>query len=92
MSQIIVYNNEPGNGDNKPSPTVKSNMNKDKLFDPSVDMMVNDFDDERTLEEEEALAAKESEDPEAELCSLQKVSFMFTYYVYHVYLVNILVL
>jgi hypothetical protein len=47
--------------------------NKDKLFDPSVDMLVNDFDDERTLEEEEALAAGESEDPNAELSSLQKV-------------------
>lgn len=46
---------------------------KDKLFDPSVDMLVNDFDDERTLEEEEALAAGESDDPNAELSSLQKV-------------------
>ncbi|XP_068916407.1 mesoderm induction early response protein 1-like isoform X4 [Tenebrio molitor] len=50
--------------------------NKDKLFDPSVDMLVNDFDDERTLEEEEALAAGESEDPNAELSSLQKESNM----------------
>ncbi|XP_970158.2 mesoderm induction early response protein 1 isoform X2 [Tribolium castaneum] len=49
---------------------------KDKLFDPSVDMLVNDFDDERTLEEEEALAAGESEDPNAELSSLQKESNM----------------
>lgn len=46
---------------------------KDKLFDPSIDMLVNDFDDERTLEEEEALAAGESDDPNAELSSLQKV-------------------
>ncbi|CAH0562004.1 unnamed protein product [Brassicogethes aeneus] len=49
---------------------------KDKLFDPSVDMLVNDFDDERTLEEEEALAAGESDDPNAELSSLQKESNM----------------
>ncbi|KAJ8936443.1 hypothetical protein NQ314_012305 [Rhamnusium bicolor] len=49
---------------------------KDKLFDPSVDMLVNDFDDERTLEEEEALAAGESHDPNAELSSLQKESNM----------------
>ncbi|KAJ8955334.1 hypothetical protein NQ318_003428 [Aromia moschata] len=49
---------------------------KDKLFDPSVDMLVNDFDDERTLEEEEALAAGESQDPNAELSSLQKESNM----------------
>lgn len=37
-------------------------------------MMVNDFDDEQTLEEEEALAAGEAEDPNAELSSLQRVS------------------
>ncbi|XP_019873452.1 mesoderm induction early response protein 1 isoform X2 [Aethina tumida] len=49
---------------------------KDKLFDPSIDMLVNDFDDERTLEEEEALAAGESDDPNAELSSLQKESNM----------------
>lgn len=39
-------------------------------------MMVNDFDDERTLEEEEALAAREAEDPAAELSTLQKESDM----------------
>jgi len=53
-----------------------SSPTKDKLFDPSVDMLVNDFDDERTLEEEEAMAARESEDPNAELSSLQKESNM----------------
>lgn len=47
--------------------------NADKLFEPSVEMMVNDFDDERTLEEEEALAASEAEDPNAELSNLQRV-------------------
>lgn len=46
----------------------------DSLFEPSVEMMVNDFDDERTLEEEEALAATESEDPSAELSNLQRVN------------------
>lgn len=62
--------------------TVKNNIKenesptKDKLFDPSVDMLVNDFDDERTLEEEEAIAAGEAEDPNAELSSLQKESNM----------------
>lgn len=45
----------------------------DSLFEPSVEMMVNDFDDERTLEEEEALAATEAEDPSAELSNLQRV-------------------
>ncbi|CAH1965023.1 unnamed protein product [Acanthoscelides obtectus] len=49
---------------------------KDKLFDPSVELLLNDFDDERTLEEEEALAAGESQDPDAELSNLQKESNM----------------
>ena len=31
----------------------------DQDFDPSADMMVNDFDDEHTLDEEEALADDE---------------------------------
>lgn len=35
-------------------------------------MMVNDFDDEQTLEEEESLAAKEMQDPNAELNDLQR--------------------
>lgn len=46
---------------------------KDKLFDPSIDMLVNDFDDERTLEEEEAMAADEASDPSTELSNLEKV-------------------
>lgn len=46
--------------------------NDKSLFEPTVDMMVNDFDDERTLEEEEALAAGEQQDPKAELSSLQQ--------------------
>lgn len=56
------------------SRTTSTNVNNgDSLFEPSVEMMVNDFDDERTLEEEEALAATEAEDPSAELSSLQRV-------------------
>ncbi|XP_072402413.1 mesoderm induction early response protein 1-like isoform X5 [Diabrotica undecimpunctata] len=39
-------------------------------------MLVNDFDDERTLEEEEAIAAGESQDADAELSTLQKESNM----------------
>lgn len=46
--------------------------NDKSLFEPTVDMMVNDFDDERTLDEEEALAAGEQHDPKAELNSLQQ--------------------
>ncbi|XP_026483644.2 mesoderm induction early response protein 1 isoform X2 [Vanessa tameamea] len=33
--------------------------NDKSLFEPTIDMMVNDFDDERTLDEEEALAAEQ---------------------------------
>lgn len=77
MEEVVPANKEVKDTE---SPT------KDKLFDPSVDMLVNDFDDERTLEEEEALAAGESEDPNAELSSLQKVrktlstDFGYTYW------------
>lgn len=46
--------------------------NDKSLFEPTIDMMVNDFDDERTLDEEEALAAGERQDPKAELNSLQR--------------------
>ncbi|KAG4069968.1 hypothetical protein HA402_015192 [Bradysia odoriphaga] len=49
-----------------------NHTNGDSLFEPSVEMMVNDFDDERTLEEEEALAATEAEDPSTELSNLQR--------------------
>jgi hypothetical protein len=38
-------------------------------------MMVNDFDDERTLDEEEAL--EESEEQQSELSNLEKVSLIF---------------
>lgn len=45
----------------------------DKLFEPSLEMMVNDFDDESTLELEERIASTEASDPNAELNSLQRV-------------------
>lgn len=45
-------------------------------FQPTVEMMVNDFDDEQTLEEEESLAAKEMQDPNLELNDLQRESEM----------------
>lgn len=49
---------------------------KDDLFEPTVDMLVNDFDEEQTLEEEEALAAKDGHDPGVELSDLQRESEM----------------
>ncbi|XP_055387019.1 mesoderm induction early response protein 1 [Condylostylus longicornis] len=58
------------------SPSSSKTSSKDSIFEPTVDMMVNDFDDERTLEEEEAMAAQEQEDPSTELSSLQKESDM----------------
>ncbi|XP_065165683.1 mesoderm induction early response protein 1 isoform X1 [Atheta coriaria] len=69
MADVVAATQTQGDGGAAPP-------KKDKLFDPSVEMLVNDFDDERTLEEEEALAAGESEDPNAELSSLQKESNM----------------
>lgn len=71
-SQVTMSGSADGNS---PSSSTASKATVDILFEPSVDMMVNDFDDERTLEEEEALAAIESEDPNAELSSLQRVGF-----------------
>lgn len=69
---------DPANKDQSPSCS-KSNESptKDKLFDPSIDMLVNDFDDERTLEEEEAIAAGEANDPSTELSNLEKVSNIY---------------
>ena len=46
-------------------------------FEPTADMMVHDYDDERTLEEEEALDG--DEDSQSELASLQKVSAYYMY-------------
>uniref|UniRef100_A0A1L8DAF5 Putative mesoderm induction early response protein 1 isoform x1 n=1 Tax=Nyssomyia neivai TaxID=330878 RepID=A0A1L8DAF5_9DIPT len=48
----------------------------DATFELDIDMMVHDFDDERTLEEEEELAKTESEDPNTELSTLQMESEM----------------
>ncbi|XP_050314504.1 mesoderm induction early response protein 1-like [Anthonomus grandis grandis] len=66
--------------DGSPSCSSKVSPNnspvKDKLFDPSIDMLINDFDDERTLEEEEALAAADVMDTAAELSNLEKESHM----------------
>lgn len=53
---------------------IPDNSANDEIFEPSLEMMVNDYDDERTLEEEEALAAAESNDPTSELDSLQRVN------------------
>lgn len=56
------------------------NLRDDKLFEPSLEMMVNDFDDESTLEMEEKIASTEAQDPNAELNSLQRVSYAIPFY------------
>uniref|UniRef100_A0A0K8TYQ6 Mesoderm induction early response protein 2 n=1 Tax=Bactrocera latifrons TaxID=174628 RepID=A0A0K8TYQ6_BACLA len=56
--------------------TSLGNCSADATFEPSIDMMVNDFDDEQTLNEEEALAAMEQQDPNDEIATLQEESEM----------------
>lgn len=48
----------------------------DHDFDPSADMLVHDFDDERTLEEEEMLEAADETNAN-EIEDLARVSFAF---------------
>lgn len=62
---------------NKDDSATDTNIVDDKLFEPSLEMMVNDFDDESTLELEEKMASTEAQDPNAELNSLQRVSKHF---------------
>lgn len=47
-----------------------SDCNGDLIFDPPAEMMIHDYDDERTIEEEEAL--ENNEDPQIELSNLQR--------------------
>ncbi|XP_017132899.1 mesoderm induction early response protein 1 [Drosophila elegans] len=48
----------------------------DTTFEPTIDMMVNDFDDEATLNEEEALADMEAHSAEDEIATLREESEM----------------
>ncbi|KAM7342207.1 uncharacterized protein ACRADG_009701 isoform 2-T2 [Cochliomyia hominivorax] len=64
-----------------PSPSSSSSTSQttsanDATFEPTIEMMVNDFDDEQTLNEEEALAALESQDPAEEINTLKEESEM----------------
>lgn len=45
----------------------------DTEFEPTAEMMLDEYDDERTLDEAEAEAANEGEDQEEEISNLQKV-------------------
>lgn len=43
---------------------------QDEDFEPTAEMMVNDFDDERTLDEEEAM---DNDGEQDEICDLERV-------------------
>lgn len=50
----------------------------DQDFDPSAEMMVNDFDDEHTLDEEEA--ELNEEENQEEIDALTKVQFVLYFF------------
>lgn len=54
--------------------TVGSLSSEDHDFDPTAEMLVHEYDDERTLEEEEA--QEEDKNFSAELADLEKVSLI----------------
>lgn len=58
------------------SSTSQATSANDITFEPTIEMMVNDFDDEQTLNEEEALASLESQDADDEIDTLKKESEM----------------
>ncbi|XP_060659463.1 mesoderm induction early response protein 1 [Drosophila nasuta] len=60
----------------QPPPMSPSSSVADTTFEPTIDMMVNDFDDEATLNEEEALADQEAHNPEDEIATLREESEM----------------
>ncbi|KAH8372464.1 hypothetical protein KR093_011666, partial [Drosophila rubida] len=60
----------------QPPPMSPTSSVADTTFEPTIDMMVNDFDDEATLNEEEALADKESHNAEDEIATLREESEM----------------
>lgn len=59
-----------------PPPMSPTSSVADTTFEPTVDMMVNDFDDEATLNEEEALADLEAHNVEDEIATLRAESEM----------------
>lgn len=69
----MIYNHIKRNKEYKQIYTCRIYYRADRDYDmgPATEMMVNDFDDERTLDEEEALEG--SEDSHNELSNLQKV-------------------
>lgn len=55
-------------------PSVGSLSSEDHDFDPTAEMLVHEYDDERTLEEEESLEGGTSFN--SELADLEKVNFL----------------
>lgn len=53
-------------------PTVGSLSSEDHDFDPTADMLVHDYDDERTLEEEETIEGERNFS--SEIADLEKVT------------------
>ncbi|EDW89189.1 mesoderm induction early response protein 1 [Drosophila yakuba] len=71
----------PANSSDNTSTSVQPPMSPsssvaDTTFEPTIDMMVNDFDDEATLNEEEALADMEAHSAEDEIATLREESEM----------------
>ncbi|XP_017145763.1 mesoderm induction early response protein 1 [Drosophila miranda] len=71
----------PGTSSDNTSTSVQAPMSPtsslaDTTFEPTIDMMVNDFDDEATLNEEEALANLEAHNPDDEIATLREESEM----------------
>lgn len=60
----------------QPPPMSPTSSVADTTFEPTIDMMVNDFDDEATLNEEEALADQEAHNPDDEIATLREESEM----------------
>lgn len=65
-----IVNEEGKSGNDADSKDHTHDGNGDPIFDPCAEMMIHDYDDERTLDEEEALET--NEDPQTELSDLQK--------------------
>jgi len=61
--------NEEGNGDSLVIDEGKQSEEDEKEFEPTVEMIMNEFDDERTIDEEEELG---QEDQQEEINTLEK--------------------
>ncbi|EDW01172.1 mesoderm induction early response protein 1 [Drosophila grimshawi] len=68
--------NSSGGAQSQPPPMSPTSSVADTTFEPTIDMMVNDFDDEATLNEEEALADLEAHNADEEIATLREESEM----------------